>query len=250
MSQQTVNAAQDQWQKGQVATSHYVRDKTYKSADVDDIDFGELVVYGPDPETEVRQPDEIVAAQTGKAYAIVSGVCTITAAAHGLEVGQKVTISADSYTPGAGAVLDGIYVVTGTPTTGTFTIATAEADRTSETLTYTVVTFVLKDIAGIVVKPVTGGRAKRFSDGYLKYSLGDVMTILKEGDVAVELGATVSAQDDAFYVNSPGGASAQYTWRNDVDTDKAVQVPGRFLQAGVSGDIVMMRFNLDAVLGT
>ena len=77
-----------------------------------------------------------------------------------------------------------------------------------------------------------------------------MVTVLQEGDIAVELGATVSANDDAFYVNTPGGASVQYTWRNDVDTDKAVQVPGKFRQAGVSGDIVMMRFNTDAVLGS
>ena len=244
MSQTTVNTAQDQWQKGQVATSHYVRDKTYKSADVDDIDFGELVVFGTDPEIEVRQPDPTAAAVTGKAYAIVSGVCTVTSPAHGLEDGQKILVANAS----PSTDLNGEHFIT-VIDDGSFSFVTAAGDNTG-TLDYSVPAFTQKDIAGIVVKPVTGGRAKRFSDGYLKYSLNDVMTILQEGDVAVELGGTVSAGDDAFYVNTPGGASQQYTWRNDADTDKAVQVPGRFMQAGVSGDIVMMRFNLDVVLGS
>ena len=250
MSQTTVDTAQTQWQKGQVATSHAVRDISRKSADVSDIAFGELVVWGPYPETEVRQPDPTAAAVTTKSYTIVSNVCTVTSAAHGLEVNQKITISADSYTPGAGAVLDGVHVVVTTPTAGTFTIATAEADRTGETISYAVIAFVQKDIAGIVVHPVTGGRAKTFSDGTLVYETGEMMTVLRQGDIAVELGGTVSAQADVYYVSGTGGTYAQYTYVGDADSGNAVKIPATFSQAGVIGDIVMIRFNTDAVLGS
>ena len=140
--------------------------------------------------------------------------------------------------------------MTGTPTAGTFTFTTIEADRTSETLSYAVAAFVQKNIAGIVIQPVTGVKAKRFTGGEPVYSFGDMMTVVEKADVAVELRGTVAAQDDAFYVNTPGGASAVHTYRNDADTDKAVQIPGKFLQDGVFGDIVKMRFNLDAVLGS
>jgi len=247
MSQISVGARQDQWQKGQVATSHTVRDITRRSSDVSEITFGELVVFGIDPEYEVRQPDATIPAVTGKSYAIETLVVTVTSAAHGLEVGQEVVISADS---NVSDKVDGTQVVTGVPTVDTFTFATTFADRSGETLTYAVPAFTQKDIAGIVVKPVSGGSAKRFSDGVITISLDDLVTVLQEGDIAVLLGDPVTAGDDAFYVNTPGGSSDQYTWRNSVDTDKAVQTPGRFMQSGSAGDIVMLRFNTDAVLGS
>ena len=244
MSQTTVETAQDQWQKGQIATSHYVRDISRKSADVDDINFGELVVWGPDPESEVRQPDPTAAAVTGKAYAIVSNVCTVVSAAHGLEENHKILVANASPSSDLNGARS-INVIDD----GSFSFNAIVGDNTG-TLDYSVPAFTQKDIAGIVYKPVTGGRAKNFYDGFLANRLGDMMTIVQEADIAIELGGTVSANDDAFYVNTPGGASAVGTFRNDVDTDKAVQIPGRFQQHGVAGDIVMMRFNLDAVLGS
>jgi len=72
----------------------------------------------------------------GQGYAIVLNVCTITSVDHGFKAGQEVVIINDSYTPGVGAVLDGTYVITDAPSDDTFTFATAEADRSGETLDY------------------------------------------------------------------------------------------------------------------
>lgn len=244
MSQTIVNVAQDQLQKGQVATSHYVRDKTYKSADVDDIDFGELVVFGNDPEIEVRQPDPTAAAVTSKAYTIVSGVCTVINNGHGLEDGQKILV----VNAAPSSDLNGEHFIT-IINENSFSFPTFAGDNTG-TLDYSVPAFTQKDIAGIVVKPVTGGRAKRFSDGYLKYSFGQTMTVIKEADIALELGGTVSAQSDLYYVNTPGGSYPIHTFVGDDDSGNAVKIPARNYQAGVVGDIVLCRFNLDAVLGS
>lgn len=244
MSQTIVNKYQDPWQKGQVATSHYVRDTTAISEDVNDIEFGELLIAGADKEDGARQPSPILAAATAKAYEIVDNVATVASAAHGLENGQSILVANAS----PSSDLNGEQFIT-VIDAGSFSFPTAAGDN-SGTLDYSVGAFTQKDIKGIVAKPVSGGQAKRFSDGVINYKLGDSMTLVEEADIAIELGADVEAQDDAFYVHTPGGASDQYTYRNDADTDKATQIPGKFLQGGTSGEIVKMRFNLDAVLGS
>lgn len=243
MSQTIVNKYQDQWQKGQVATSHYVRDATVISNDVDEIEFGELLVRGGDEDT-ARQPDEILAPVTGKAYEIVSNVATVTSVGHGLEDNQKILVANAS----PSTDLNGEQFIN-VVNDGTFIFFDLAGDNTG-TLDYSVPSFTQKDIAGIVVKPVSGGIAKRFSDGVINFELGDSITVLEEGDIAIELGSDVKAGDDAFYVHTPGGASNLHTYRNDADTDKAVQIPGSFRQDGVEGDIIKMRFNTDAVLGS
>jgi len=244
MSQTTVSKYQDQWQKGQVATSHYVRDVTAISEDVTNIEFGELLVRGADKDDGARQPDSILSAVTGKVYDITDNVAEVTSAAHGLEDGQKILVATATPT----TALNGERHIT-IIDAGSFSFPTSEGDA-SGTLDYSVVAFVQKDIKGLVVKPVSGGKAKRFSDGVINFSLGDAITLLEEGDIAIELGSTVEAGDDAYYVHTAGGASTQYTYRNDADTDKATKIPGSFQQGGVEGDIVMMRFNIDAVLGS
>ena len=120
---------------------------------------------------------------------------------------------------------------------------TSEADRTGETLDADVAAFVINDVAGILYKPVSGGRAKPFAGGDVAITLNDTVTILQEGDVAVELVATVSANGKAYYDPSAKG------FRGDT-TGSSVLIPGKFLQAGVLGDIVLMRFNTDGILGS
>lgn len=244
MAQTIVKKYQAQWQKGQVATSHYVRDTTAISEDVNDIEFGELLIAGADKEDGARQPSPILPAVITKAYEIASGVVIITSAAHGLENGQGLVVANANNDP----LLDGPHNIT-VLTDGTFSFLKAIGDSTG-TLDYSVGAFTQKDIKGIVVKPVSGGQAKRFSDGVINYKLGDAMTLVEKADIVVELGANVEAQDDAYYVHTPGGASEQYTYRNDADTDKASQIPGKFLQGGSLGDFVRMRFNIDATLGS
>lgn len=254
MSQTIVNKYQDQWQKGQVATSHYVRDTTVISNDVDEIEFGELLVIGGDEGT-ARQPDEILAAVTGKAYEIVSNLVKVSSAGHGLENNQKIIV--ENASPSTD--LNGEHFLTIVDPEADPEIAEADPDNfwfldiagdNTGTLDYSVEPFTQKDIAGIVVNPVSGGIAKRFADGVINYKFGAEITVLEEGDIAIELGSDVKENNDAFYVHTPGGASPLHTYRNDADTDKAVQIPGRFRQDGVKGDIVKMRFNTDAVLGS
>ena len=54
----------------------------------------------------------------------------------------------------------------------------------------------------------------------------------------------------AFFVHTAGGASTQYTWRADADTDKASETPAEFLEGGSSGDIVRVRLRMGAGLGS
>jgi len=118
MSQTTVNAAQDQWQKGQVATSHIVRDRSYKF--IEDIKkYVETHIDISDPEIEVRQPDPT----------IVSGVCTVTSAAHGLENGQKILVANAS----PSTALNGEHFIT-VLTSDTFSFPTAAGDNTGTLL--------------------------------------------------------------------------------------------------------------------
>lgn len=244
MSQTIVREFQDQWQKGQVATSHYVRDTTAISNDVDDIEFGELLVRGENEGT-ARQPEEVQAAVTGKAYEIVDEVATVTSASHGLENNQKILVA----NAAPSTILNGERFIT-VINDDEFSFFVPLAGDNTGTLDYSVPSFDQKDIVGIVVKPVSGGQAKRFSDGVINYKLGDSMTLLEEGDIAIELGSDVKEKDDVFYVHTPGGASPLHTYRNDADTDKATQIPGQFRQDGVEGDIIKIRFNTDAVLGS
>lgn len=67
--------------------------------------------------------------------ALTSNVATITtAAAHGLKVGQPVTVSGLS----AGSAINGSYLVASVPTTTTFTVAKTNANITSTAATGTV----------------------------------------------------------------------------------------------------------------
>lgn len=74
-------------------------------------------------------------AKTVSNVALTSNVATITtSAAHGLLVGQAVTISALT----AGTAINGSYLVTATPTTTTFTVDKTNANITSAASTGTV----------------------------------------------------------------------------------------------------------------
>jgi len=74
--------------------------------------------------------------------------------------------------------------------------------------------------------------------------------VLKKGKIAVLLGGTVTEGGIAFFVHTTGGASTINTWRGDLDTDKASEVPARFDSDGVSGDIVLIRLDTGSALGS
>ncbi len=91
---------------------------------------------------------------------------------------------------------------------------------------------------------------KALSTGVNSYTDQDPIPILKRGVIAVLLGGTVVEGGTGFFVHTTGGASTLHTWRADLDTDKASQVPGVYLDDGVSGDVVRFRLSIDAGIGS
>ena len=110
-----------------------------------------------------------------------------------------------------------------------------------------VAAFTFADFRGLVA---WSGQAKEKAlyTGDNSYSDDDPLTLLKRGFMAVKLGGTVAKGDTAFFVHTSGGVSAQWTYRNDLDTDKASEIPAVFEDAGVSGDIVLLRVSIDAAI--
>lgn len=86
--------------------------------------------------------------------------------------------------------------------------------------------------------------------GVNSYEDDEPIPVLEEGVIAVLLGGTVTEGGTGFFVHTAGGASALHTWRADLDTDKAAEVPGVYLQDGVSGDIVRFKLNRSAGIGS
>ena len=123
---------------------------------------------------------ELASAVVGKTYAIVAGVATVASVDHGLETGQQITVTDDSYVPGTGAVLDGVHVITATGD-DTFTFPTTEADRSGKTLTYAV-TISVK----IHDQPLSGKILKYLPEGQRLEDVRRGWTIeidsIKEGD--------------------------------------------------------------------
>ena len=80
--------------------------------------------------------------------------------------------------------------------------------------------------------------------GDKSYEANDDVTIIKDGEVEILLGGTVAMDDDLFFVHTAAGASAIHTYRADLDTNKASQVPMIALEAGVSGDVIKAHVSL------
>ena len=91
-------------------------------------------------------------------------------------------------------------------------------------------------------------KEKNLYTGDNSYSDDDPITLLKRGIIPVLLGETVVKGDTAFFVHTAGGASPIFTYRNDLDTNKASEIPAVFEQGGVSGDIVLLRVSIDAAI--
>ncbi len=91
---------------------------------------------------------------------------------------------------------------------------------------------------------------KALSTGLNTYEDDQPIPILKRGVIAVLLGDTVAKGGTGFFVHTTGGDSTLHTWRIDLDTNKASEVPGVYLQGGDSGDIVLFRLSIDAGIGS
>lgn len=74
--------------------------------------------------------------------------------------------------------------------------------------------------------------------------------ILKTGVISVLVTDTVTEGGTVFYTHTTGGASTLYTFRSDLDTDKASEIPAVFLEDGVTGDIVKIQLMYAAGIGS
>lgn len=90
---------------------------------------------------------------------------------------------------------------------------------------------------------------KALSTGVNSYADQDPIPIMEAGTIAVLLGEDVTEGGIGYFVHTVG-ASALHTWRSDLDTNKASQVPGRYLQDGVSGEVILLKLDDAAGLGS
>ena len=104
------------------------------------------------------------------------------------------------------------------------------------------------DFSGIAIHAI-GISEKALGTGALNIVTDQGFTTIREGYVAVKLGATVAAGDYVFVVHTTGGATALYGYRKDLDTDKASKIPAIYMQGGVSGDIVEIYVNDAMAIG-
>ncbi len=107
--------------------------------------------------------------------------------------------------------------------------------------------FTYADIYGVVGYEVNTEKA--IGTNLISYTDGDQFMVVRKGYIALELTGTVAKGGHLYFVHTDGGASAIHTWRGDLDTDKASKTPIVALEAGVSGDIIECRINLDLGIG-
>ena len=104
-----------------------------------------------------------------------------------------------------------------------------------------------EDLRGIAIK--NQSLEKTVSTGVRMISDEDPVSVLVKGKIAVLITDTVAKGDAVFFTHTTGGASTVYTYRNDLDTDKAIAIPGVFLEAGTTGQVVPIYVNfLDGAL--
>jgi hypothetical protein len=90
---------------------------------------------------------------------------------------------------------------------------------------------------------------KALTTGVNSYADDQPVTLLRKGTIAVLLGDTVVKNDIGYFTHTTDDSVAK-TWRIDLDTDKASQVPGYYLEGGDSGDIVLFYLDIAAGIGS
>jgi hypothetical protein len=93
-----------------------------------------------------------------------------------------------------------------------------------------------EDLRGIAIK--NQSLEKTISTGVRMISDEDPCSVLIKGRIAVLITDTVAKGDLVYFTHTTGGSSTVYTYRNDLDTDKAIAIPARFVEAGTTGQIV------------
>lgn len=93
-------------------------------------------------------------------------------------------------------------------------------------------------------------KEQSITTGDKSYVANDVLTIVTDGKIHVLVEDTVAKDGPVFFVHTTGGASTLHTFRSDLDTDKADEIPAVFLEDGVTGDLVEIRISEGARIGT
>jgi len=102
--------------------------------------------------------------------------------------------------------------------------------------------FTLAAFQGVVIKNQV--LEKAIGTGNLAIEDEESFSVVTKGRIAVLVEDTVAKGDDVFFVHT-AGTSSQYTYRTDLDTNKASQIPAKFLESGVTGDILLIDVNAD-----
>lgn len=116
--------------------------------------------------------------------------------------------------------------------------------------------FTFDDVLGIVYSAV-GISEKALSTGAVDIVTNQRFAYARKGYIAVRVtstaGLTITKGENAFFVHTTGGDSTQWTFRNDLDTDKASKLPAIFMESktiGAGGDeIVELKINADMAIG-
>jgi hypothetical protein len=112
-----------------------------------------------------------------------------------------------------------------------------------------VAAFTFDQFAGIIVNAV-GISEKQLSTGEIDIESGQSFTVLRKGKVIVRFTQNFTEGNSVFFVHTAGGASAQWTYRVDLDTDKASKIPAKCLSSGLSGELGEIELNVDLRIGT
>ncbi len=111
-----------------------------------------------------------------------------------------------------------------------------------------VAAFTFDEFAGIIFAAV-GIVEKKLISGEIEIDTGRGFSALQKGYMAVKVTQAVAVGNDVFFTHTGGGASPQWSFRKDNDTDKASKIPAVYLQAGSPDDIVEIKINSDMQIG-
>lgn len=111
-----------------------------------------------------------------------------------------------------------------------------------------VAAFTFDEFAGIAFNAV-GVAEKALNTGAIEIDTNKGFTALRKGKIVVRFTQDFNEGDSPFFVHTAGGASAIWTYRVDLDTDKASKIPAKCLSSGVSGELGEIELNVDMRIG-
>lgn len=108
--------------------------------------------------------------------------------------------------------------------------------------------FTIAEFSGVIGwSPVD--KEKALFTGVKQYVAGDTASVGEDVEIEVLVTDTVAKWTAVWFVHTVGN-SAVHTFRSDIDTDKASQIPAVYLEAGTTGDIVKIRVSLGAKIAS